>query len=114
VVQRRLEDLATMIALQCSPFEADQWFLHGVLVQPGETVLFNQMWSDLTIVEEIPDFLQRSGLGRCSVLVSHVRSRKEFVGNLAIGSAGASYHFSETDVTIFGALADLTSLALST
>jgi transcriptional regulator with XRE-family HTH domain len=112
--QRRVAELAEMIADQCSPFEADQWFLHGVLVQPGETVLFNKMWTDLTIVEEIPDFLRRAGLGRCSVLVSHVRSRKDFVGNLAIGSAGASYHFSETEVTIFGALADLASLALST
>jgi hypothetical protein len=113
-VQRRLATLAGMIMRECGPSETDQWFLYGVLVQPGETVLFRQTWSDLSIVQMIPDYLQKAGLGHCDVLVSHVRARNDFVGNLAIGRAGAPYDFSGMNATIFGALADLASLALST
>jgi transcriptional regulator with XRE-family HTH domain len=113
-VQQRIANLAELIASECTVSEIDQWFLHGVLVQPGETVLFHQVWSELGIIDMIPNFLQRVGLGHSSVLISHVRSRKNFVGNLAIGRAGAPYEFPVTNATIFGALADLASLALST
>jgi transcriptional regulator with XRE-family HTH domain len=113
-VQRRLTHLAELIMTRCDASEIDQWFLQGVVTQPGDTVMFSDVLSELAVAKTIPDLERQVNLGHSSVLVSHVRSRNGYEGNVVIGRAGARYDFFSTEVTIFSALADLASLALST
>jgi transcriptional regulator with XRE-family HTH domain len=113
-MQRRLTDLAEMIMTRCDASEIDQWFLHGVVTQPGDTVVFLDILSELAVAKTIPELERQVNLGHSSVLVSHIRSRKGYEGNVLIGRAGARYDFSSSEVSIFSALADLASLALST
>jgi hypothetical protein len=88
--------------------------LSSVVTEPGDTVVFSDILSELAIAKTIPDLERLGGLCHSSVLVSRVRSRKGYEGNLVIGRAGAPYDFSSSKVSIFRALADLASLALST
>jgi transcriptional regulator with XRE-family HTH domain len=113
-VQRRLTDLAEIIMTRCDASEINQWFLHGVVTQPGDTVVFSDVLNELAVARTIPDLERQVNLAHSSVLVSHVRSRKGYEGNVVIGRAGARYDFSSSEVSIFSALADLASLALST
>jgi transcriptional regulator with XRE-family HTH domain len=113
-VQRRLTELAELIMTRCNATEIDQWFLHGIVTQPGDTVVFSDILRELAVARTIPDLERLVALGHSSVLVSHVKSRKGYEGNLVIGRAGAPYDFPRSKVHIFRASADLVSLALST
>jgi transcriptional regulator with XRE-family HTH domain len=113
-VRRRLTNLAEMIMTRCDDSEIDQWCFQGLVTEPGDTVVFSDIFSELAVAKTIPDLERLVGRCHSSVLVSHVRSRKGYEGNVVIGRTGGPYDFSSSRVSIFRALADLTSLALST
>src|SRR6202020_2915819 len=84
-MQRRLTDLAEMIMTRCDASEIDQWFVHGVITQPGDPVVFSDLLSELAVAKTLPELERQVNLGHSSVLVSRVRSRKGYLGNVLIG-----------------------------
>ena len=111
--QHRLAEAEFRVNDGATPEEIDESKLHGVFSLAGQVGSRRELHRNLTVRDRIDDAFAKVGFEDADFLCAHVRSNQRFEANLFANYVTRRKAFSELDRAVFGALADLASLALS-